>query len=380
MKSITRHMTVQIIVAAIVASLVLCAAIVLQQSVRFIDLIVNRGLPFSDFAYLAVLVAPRFFAVLFPIAVFGAAVFTYNRMQIGSELVVLRGAGMSSFALARPGLTTGLVACVVSYAFTLYLAPLSAQDLRSYITKARSEIGSLLIKPGQFNDLRDDLTVYVKNTAPNGDLLGLVVHNTQPSGDTVTVIAERGSIVDTDTGARLLLSNGNQQTQGDGDIISVWFDAYTFDLHERDDSALITYREPKERFLSELLEPGDSPADIKNRSKLIAEGHNRLAQPLLSLSYVGVALLLLLKTEFNRQGQTMTVIMAIFSMVAILAANLTLVSASSKSGLFIPVLYIAAIGPFVVSVILLLVPSKHRGTSNLTLSETVPTQGGGVAA
>ncbi|MDJ0684919.1 MAG: LptF/LptG family permease [Alphaproteobacteria bacterium] len=359
MKFIGRHITMQILAAALAASVILCLAIVLQQTVRFVDLIVNRGLPASDFAYLAFLISARIFAALLPIAVFGAALFTYSRMQSGSELVVLRAAGVSSFRLAAPGLWAGALAVLIGYLFSLYLMPLSAQALRSYLTQARSEIGSLLIKPGQFNDIRSDLTVFVRATDSNGDFLGLVIHSEQKNGERVTVVAERGGVVDTDTGARLLLRNGNQQTETDGEVHAVWFDEYTFDL-KNDDSANRSYREDNERFLPDLLYPDNSTYDVKNRTRLIAQGHNRLAQPILGLSYVSLALLFLLKTETSRLGHTRPIILAVLSMTGLLAANMALVSAASKNGVFIPVLYAAAILPFLVGVGLLLRPGRRR--------------------
>ena len=117
-------MTGQITNVALFATVVLCLAIVLIQSIRFIDLIVNRGLPLSDFGYLALLITPRFLAVVLPISLFGAILFTYNRMIIGSELIVLRSAGMSTLRLAVPGITVGLGFMLLCYTLTLFFVRL----------------------------------------------------------------------------------------------------------------------------------------------------------------------------------------------------------------------------------------------------------------
>lgn len=353
-------MTGQILTVAIVASVILCAAVVLQQTVRFIDLIVNRGLPAGDLAYLSVLITPRVLAVVLPVAVFGATIFTYHRMQVGSELVILRSAGMNSFRLAKPGLIAALICTAFSYFFSLYLMPVSSQELRSYISTARSEIGSVLIKEGQFNAIRENLTVYARQRAENGDLIGLVIHSEQSNGDQVTVIAERGAVVDSPTGARILLANGRQQTLSRNELHDIEFEEYVFDLVEEEQGTSDLWQEPRERFLPELLFPSNSPGDLAYRGKLIAEGHNRLVQPLLAIAYVAAGLVIFLKTEFSRQSSVKPILTAIAIMVGLLVINLGLSSSASKYPSLIPIMYVMVVLPSAVALYLLARPQQYK--------------------
>jgi hypothetical protein len=80
----------------------LSAAVWLAQSLRLVDLIVNRGLSPELFLYLALLILPRFLDIVLPIGAFIAVLFVFNRLTSESELVVMRGAGIGPFALARP--------------------------------------------------------------------------------------------------------------------------------------------------------------------------------------------------------------------------------------------------------------------------------------
>ena len=360
MNAVTRHMTWQIFAVAIIASLILCTAVVLQQSVRFVDLIVNRGLPASDFVYLSFLIAPRFLSVVLPVAVFGATLFTYQRMQSGNELVVLRSAGLNSLRLSRPGLIAGIVCCAVSFLFSLYIMPVSAQSLRSYLNAARSEVGTVLIKEGEFNAIHSDLTVYARQRAENGDLLNLIIHSTQDNGDEITVIAERGAIVDSAGGARILLADGNQQTLSNGELHTVEFEEYIFDLVQNELKEDGYWVKPKERFLPDLLYPSDSPGDVAYRGKLIAEGHNRLAQPLLAMAYVVVALAFMLKTEFSRRSNARPLFYSIAAMVTMLVANLGIVSAASKNLSLIPLLYAIPLIPLLIGLTVIARPKTVR--------------------
>ena len=100
------------------ASAVLCAAIVLQQSVRFVDLIVNRGLPVV-ISGIGPADGARFSPVLL-IAVFGVTLFTYMRMQKWQRIG--RAAG-SWHELGKPCKTRPIAAfwvMLISMVFSLY--------------------------------------------------------------------------------------------------------------------------------------------------------------------------------------------------------------------------------------------------------------------
>src|SRR3546814_15404809 len=71
------------------------------------------------------------------------------------------------------------------------------------------------------------------------------------------------------------------------------------------------WREPKERFLSELLWPADDERDRRYRQELIAEGHQRLVAPLYTVVFALIGVAALLAGEFNRRGQAKRVLVAV---------------------------------------------------------------------
>src|SRR5487761_1910026 len=93
----------------------LSVAVWLLQSLRLIDLIVNRGLSVGLVLYLAILILPRFIDVVLPIAIFTAVVFVYAKLIAESELVVMRASGMSQWGLAKPALLIGAAGTIALY-------------------------------------------------------------------------------------------------------------------------------------------------------------------------------------------------------------------------------------------------------------------------
>src|SRR5579864_952078 len=100
MNSLNRYILKQSFSVMLLITGALTAAVWLAQSLRLVDLIINRGLSAEMFLYLALLILPRFLDIVLPIGAFLAVLFVFNRLITESELVVMRAAGMSQYALA----------------------------------------------------------------------------------------------------------------------------------------------------------------------------------------------------------------------------------------------------------------------------------------
>src|SRR3546814_18017488 len=88
----------------------------------------------------------------------------------------------------------------------------------------------------------------------------------------------RGALVASEAGPRVVMENGNRQQvdRATGRVSLLYFDRYTIELSEFGEAAQSRWREPKERLLLELLQPGDDHRDQRYSPELIAEAHNRL--------------------------------------------------------------------------------------------------------
>ena len=91
----------QLLLALIGVTGALVALIWLTQSLRFVELVVNRGLSLLVFLQLTGLLIPSFIAVILPITTFVVVQFVYQRLAGDRELTVMRAAGLSPLALSR---------------------------------------------------------------------------------------------------------------------------------------------------------------------------------------------------------------------------------------------------------------------------------------
>lgn len=361
MRQSTRYMARQIATVTLFATVVLCVAVLLVQSVRLVDLIVNRGVGLGQFGYMASLMIPRFVALVMPIAFFGATLFTYNRMINDSELVVLRSAGLSTWALSRPAFLVGLGATTICFALTLYLMPLAAKELRFHLEDTRSQWGAALLQEGKFTTVGENATIFVRERSPGGELQGILYNVDSEADGSFTVIAERGAVVETDKGPRIVVINGTRQSFSDGTMHLVRFDRSTIDLGTSRQATENYWDQPEERFLPRLLDPGRTDAnDVYYRDKLIAEGHGRLILPLLPLSYAAVALAFMLRAQFSRRGNLPGLLMAVGAMTAILIGHLSLLNAAGRQPELLPAMWGNALLPLMIASVALYKPKRHR--------------------
>jgi lipopolysaccharide export system permease protein len=341
----------------------LSAVIWLTQSLRFIDWIVNRGLPISSFVWIALLMLPTFLAVILPIALFAATIFTYQKLQGDSEITVMRAVGVGQIQLVSPALTIALLGMGLSYAINLYLLPASYREFKVLQTEIRNVHTSVLLQEGVFTEIDDSVTVFVEQQGA-GVVSGIMVQDARNPEKPVTIIAEKGAIITTATGPRIVMTNGNRQEldRASGRISFLFFERYAIDVERRSAAEQQRDLSATERFLSELWDPGPNVAD-RMRDAYRAEGHQRLASPLYVLGFVGIALAALLAGDFSRRAPTQRILLAVAAVAAVQAIGIGVMNLAGRAPALIPLIYLNAATPIVVSGWLLFVGPPRFGRS-----------------
>ena len=207
-----RYIIKNLVTPTLVFTFTLTGIIWLTQSLRFVDLIVNKGLSFIDFFYLSSLIVPSLLLIILPVSLFTTILFAYNKLIIESELIVLRGAGLNQFALAKPAIIVACMVTVLSYIISLYLLPSSYRQFKDKQAFIRDNYASLLLQEGVFNSPVNGLTIYLDKRDFNGKLTGILVHDTRDPDHPVTMMAEEGRLVkDQDGKHQFDLINGTRQ-------------------------------------------------------------------------------------------------------------------------------------------------------------------------
>ena len=348
MTRLNRYILRQCLGVMIFVTAALSAAIWLAQSLRLIDLIVNRGLSIDIFLYLAALILPRFLDIVLPIGVFIAVLLTFNRLTAESELVVMRSCGLSHVALTKPVLMLAGIAFLVLMSLSLYFLPASNRAFKDLQFEIRNRFVSSLVQEGTFTTISDKLTIYIRSREDRGEVVGLLINDGRNPQRQVTIVAERGAFVDSPAGSRIVMVNGNrQQFDTETRKLSVLtFDSYTLDLETLHDAPVVRFREPQERFIDELFSPPDD-VDGSLRHGFVVEGHQRILIPLSAFSFSLIPLACLLPGQLNRRGQLKRVLLAIGIAFLFELVDLGVNNIASRSAAAIPLMYVANLLPLV---------------------------------
>lgn len=348
-----RYMFGQLAIGMVFVTIGLTCVIWLTQSLRFVEMIVNRGLTTGTFLYLTMLLLPSFLSMILPVALFAVVVFVYDKMITDREIVVMRGAGMSQNALARPALALALVVVAFGYLLNLFLLPESYRLFRELQWEIRYNYSHILLQEGTFNTLNNNFTVYVRERTEDAEMAGILVHDTRTPDKPKTYMATRGTMVNSRSGPRLVVFDGHlQEWDAKTHKLSIlYFDRTTFEIATPSDGG-IRYREPQERSLYELFHPEtDAHLEAKDFGKLIVEGHRRLTWPLHALTFTLIGLACMISGGFDRKLQTGRVILAVTIVVFLQAGILGLENLCARKLDLVPLIYVNAVVPLIVGMV-----------------------------
>jgi lipopolysaccharide export system permease protein len=355
---IDRYVFRQLLIALLAATSALVALIWLTQSLRFVELVVNRGLSLWVFLQLTGLLIPNFVVVILPITTFVVVLFVYSRLAGDRELTVMRAAGMSPFTLSRPALVLTTLTVLMCYLLNLAIVPESYASFREYQFEIRNRLAAFLLQEGVFTQVSDDLTVYVRSRDVDGTLRGILVEDARDKNTRSTILAERGRLIDGPNGPAVLLINGSREEvdKQTGRLNVLTFQQNSVDLTQNVKGEDVRYRDVNEMSMAELMHPETSALNARDAGKFLVEAARRLSSPLTAASFAMVALLTVLTGTYKRHGNMLRPLLAVLCVVALLALQLAVANLAARSPSLMPLVWAVAAGPGLICAWLLFGP------------------------
>lgn len=366
---LARYLARNLVLATAFIAVTLTAVIWLTQSLKLLELVANSDAPPGLFLKLVLLSLPKFLEIILPLSLAAAVLFTYNRLTMDNEIIVMRACGVDHMGVARPALFLAAGLTLLLLSFTVWLTPKSAAALVKLRQDVKAQYSAFLLREGVFNTFGDDLTVYLRRRDEAGDLHGLLIHDTRDKDKPpVTVTAKKGRIEAPDGTPTIVVFDGmrQQMEEGAASVTKLYFSQYKIEIKSLEGEASTRWQEAGERTLPELL--GPDPADArarKLRGLFLAEAIHRVITPLNALGFTLIALAAVLPGPFNRRGQNKKIALAALLIVLAEALNLALVNLMKKNLGFAPLLFAATFAPPVAALWFLHLPGEQMLMSML---------------
>jgi len=333
-------------------------------ALRQLNVVTSQGQDAWMLFKMTTLALPGLIAIIAPFALLIATIHTLNRLNGDSELIVLTASGATIWTPAKPIL---LLAALVAMgvAFVNHAAmPWSFRLLREYVVQVRTDLLTQVIQPGRFSSPERNLTFHIRERAPNGELLGLIMHDTRDKKQTQSYLAERGVIVKQEASSYLVMSDGHilRRMAGDEPAQVIAFDKYAVDLaqFERKLAGNSHDLKTRERYLGELLNP--EPTSKRYRQapgRFWAEVHERFSSPLYPFAFALIALAWVGQAQSTRQNRMHYVVAAFVIAVSARVAGLGLNNIVSIETAMAPLLYVLPIGAAGVALWLMNKPTRE---------------------
>ena len=369
----SRYVFRQVANAFVIILVTLTTIVWLATALRQLDLIISQGQGFVLFLKMTVLSLPGLMALIAPNAMLMASLYTLDRMNGDSELIVMTAAGAPVWRIGAPFVVLASIVCVVILICNLWVMPASMRALRALITQVRTDVISQVLQPGRFSSTEPGLTFHIRDRSPTGDLLGLLVHDERDDKLVMSYLAERGRIISNDDGAYLVMFDGHVHRYEVKDpskgVQIVAFDQYVLNISDfspKDTSS--KELRPRERYLSELLNP--DPNLLKNKGasgQLRTELHDRFSTPFYPLLFAFLAVAVLGHARTTRESRWAQILVAAGIAVGLRVSGLTASNLVTLSAGATPLVYVIPIGAIIVAALVAHVRMSPELRSKLSL-------------
>lgn len=267
---------------------ILTFVLLMGRILQLMDLMINKGINFTDIARLILYLMPSFLMITVPISLLIAILIGLGRLSRDNEIIVLKSSGFSLYQLMPPVAFAALCAFVITSVTGFFLIPygnLATRNLLFDIARQKASIG---IKERIFNDSFTGFVLYADEIPSHGDYMkGLFICDNRTLEEPATIIAQKGYLISDPESMQvtLRLKNGSVHTTNTEltNYRKIDFSSYdiNLDLSESNggDSGPVV-KDSREMSLPELIRESRTPGLKKNVLKdYIIEIHKKFTIP-----------------------------------------------------------------------------------------------------
>lgn len=362
-----RYLFGQMIRTTIAVSVTLVGIMWLFQTIRLLEVVINRGAPISNFLLMSVTVIPLWLTIAVPVSAFVAVIWVFQRAVADRELLVMQASGRSALQLARAPLALGILLTLVLIVNSVMVLPQSFGIYKRVQFEVRNSIPTVMLQDNVFIDVVEGLTMLIGRKLDDGLAKDLFIHDERTEGKVITMTARVGQFVERDGLPAVILQEGERiELSKSGDsAATLLFDTHTVTIAPKDKT--VSSQMPidmNEDTISNLLNPEKSPyPDYFNQRR--AEGHYRIVSPALALVLILIATVGALFGQVRRHTWSKRTLLMIVGSIVSISALVSSRSLATSLPSTVPLLYASVLVPSLIMLVMLTLPSIASPKSNI---------------
>ena len=204
--ALDRYMARLIAVPLLASLLIAAMLLVLDRMQRLFVFVATEGGPVSVVWRMLANLLPEYLGLGIPIGLMLGILLAFRRLALSSELDILRGVGLSYTRLLKVPYMFAVALAALNLAIVGFVQPHSKYAYERLRFELRSGAIGKAIKVGEFNNLSNDFTVRIEQSADEGRRLsGIFVRMQSKGGRSLAVTASRGQFLATDDPDTIIL-------------------------------------------------------------------------------------------------------------------------------------------------------------------------------
>ncbi|MGB1899827.1 MAG: LptF/LptG family permease [Candidatus Puniceispirillaceae bacterium] len=355
----------QLLRTTLALTLVLVGIIWLFQTIRILELVVNRGAAVGDFLVMSVASMPLWLMIAIPISGFIAVNWVFSRILADRELLVMQSIGLSPLQLAKAPVALGILLTTFLAVNTVYILPTSFGVYKDLQFKFRNSIPTILLRDGVFIEVVNDMTMFIGSRDDNDIMRDLFIHDARIADRIITMTAQSGKFIERDGSPTLILQNGERSernAEGQSGAVLL-FDTHSVTItrnsSQQTERATVDINEDS---ISNLLSPDAAPSPQYYLQRH-AEGHYRIASPWLGLGLALLSAAIILRGQIRRDLWTKRASLNIGSCVLVIIAVVVSRGWVTNNANLWPLIHLSVLAPIIIAFWLLHQPRETIDTT-----------------
>ncbi len=206
-KKIFKKLFIEIGVIFLLTSLTLSLIIWILQAVNFLDIISEDGHSIITYFKFSLLNLPKIISKLLLLSFFLSLFYVLVSYDEKNQLLIYWSNGISKKKFLNSVFLFSFIFIFFSFILSFVVVPFSQDKARSYIRNSSLDFFPALIKPKQFIDTVENLTIFI-DEKENEKIKNLILKDTSNSKNIQIIIAKEGKIVNEVNNKFLYLYDG----------------------------------------------------------------------------------------------------------------------------------------------------------------------------
>lgn len=325
LKIIYRTIMKELFLSFLITLAFLNSILMMDKLLRLSRVLSGVGASVYDMARIIVLLQPQLMLLTIPMSLLLSTLLVYGRMNMDSEIIIMKAAGMNFRQISFPVIVLGIFCFCMSILVSFSLGPRSSVKLRETLTEIITLRSTVSLEEGTFNTAFKDIVILVKEKKSRDTLGNIFIYDSRDPKEPKVLMAKEGRFFIVDAlNIGLHLRNGYVNITRTNSTTEMFFDTYNMTLTLEAEAP-----GPKKMDFTpfQLIRDAKNADNYKKGAALYLEFHRRLSLPAVCiiLIFMGTPLALIAGKSGRLGGLAIgLLVFTVYYMLLIYGENLVM--------------------------------------------------------